>query len=62
MGMEETTEMVLVQELFEQGLSKSAMARRLNRDREAIRLWLRSLHYTMSDALWLVCPITFGWI
>jgi len=35
--------MVLAQELFEQGLSKSAIARRLGRDRETIRLWLRGI-------------------
>jgi transposase-like protein len=41
--MEKATEIVLAQELFEQGLSKSAMARRLGRDRETIRLWLRGV-------------------
>lgn len=40
MEMEKSTEIVLAQELFEQGLSKSAIARRLGRDRETIRLWL----------------------
>ncbi|MBV9864085.1 MAG: DDE-type integrase/transposase/recombinase [Abitibacteriaceae bacterium] len=43
MNMEKATEMVLAQELFEQGLSKSAIARRLGRDRETIRLWLRGI-------------------
>jgi transposase-like protein len=43
MRMEKATEIVLAQELFEQGLSKSAIARRLGRDRETIRLWLRAL-------------------
>ena len=43
MGMEKATEIVLAQELFEQGLSKSAIARRLGRDRETIRLWLRGI-------------------
>jgi transposase len=43
MGMEKTTEMVLAQELFEQGLSKSAIARRVGRDRKTIRLWLRAM-------------------
>ncbi len=38
--MEKTTEIVLAQELFEPGLSKSARARRLGRDRETVRLWL----------------------
>ncbi len=43
MKMEKATEIVLAQELFEQGLSKSAIARRLGRDRETIRLWLRGV-------------------
>lgn len=43
MKMEKTTEIVLACELFEQGLSKSAIARRLGRDRETIRLWLRGI-------------------
>lgn len=43
MAMEKATEMVLAQELSEQGLSKSAIARRLGRDRETIRLWLRGM-------------------
>jgi transposase-like protein len=43
MLMEKATEIVLAQELFEQGLGKSAIARRLGRDRETIRLWLRSV-------------------
>lgn len=43
MAMEKATEIVLAQELFEQGLSKSAIARRLGRDRETIRLWLRGI-------------------
>ena len=43
MRMEKATEIVLAQELFEQGLSKSAIARRLGRDRETVRLWLRGV-------------------
>ena len=43
MQMKKTTEIVLAQELFDQGLSKSAIARRLGRDRETIRLWLRGV-------------------
>jgi transposase-like protein len=43
MAMEKATEIVLAQELSEQGLSKSAIARRLGRDRETIRLWLRGI-------------------
>ncbi|MBW3636026.1 MAG: helix-turn-helix domain-containing protein [Armatimonadetes bacterium] len=43
MLMEKTTEIVLACELFEQGLSKSAIARLLGRDRETIRLWLRGI-------------------
>lgn len=41
--MEKATEAVLAQELFKQGLSKSAIARRLERNRETIRLWLRGV-------------------
>jgi len=41
--MEKTTEMVLAWELHEQGLSKSAIARRLGRHRETIILWLRGM-------------------
>lgn len=43
MLMEKATEIVLAQELSEQGLSKSAIARRLGRDRETIRFWLRGI-------------------
>ena len=43
MRMEKTTEIVLAQELFEQGVSKSAIARRLGRNRETIGLWLRGI-------------------
>ncbi len=43
MEMEKATEIVSAQELFEQGLSKSAIGRRLGRDRETIRLWLRGV-------------------
>ncbi len=43
MEMEKATEIVLAQELFEQSLSKSAIGRRLGRDRETIRLWLRGV-------------------
>jgi transposase-like protein len=43
MGMEKATEIILSRELFEQGLSKSAIARRLGRDRETIRIWLRGV-------------------
>ena len=38
MDMEKSTEIVLAWELYEQGMSKSAIARRLGRDRETIRL------------------------
>lgn len=41
--MEKATEIVMAQELSDQGLSKSAIARRLGRDRETIRFWLRSV-------------------
>ena len=43
MDVQKQTEMVLAWELYEQGLSKSAIARRLNRDRETVRLWLRGI-------------------
>ena len=43
MGVQKQTEMVLAWELFEQGLSKAAIARRLGRERETIRLWLRGI-------------------
>ena len=43
MLMEKATEIVLCCELREQGLSKSAIARRLGRDRETIRFWLRGV-------------------
>jgi transposase-like protein len=51
MGMEKATAMVLAQELFEQGLSKSAIARRLGRDRQSIRLWLRGIKQHGQKAL-----------
>lgn len=50
MGMEKATEIVLAQELFEQGLNKSAIARRLGRDRETIRLWLRGIEQQGQSA------------
>ena len=43
MDMEKATEIVLAWKLYEQGLSKSAIARRLGRHRETIILWLRSV-------------------
>ena len=43
MRMEKATEIVLAKELFEQGVSKSAIARRLGRSRETIGLWLRGI-------------------
>jgi transposase len=41
MGMEKSTEIMLAWELHEQGLSKSAIARRLGRHRETIILWIQ---------------------
>lgn len=41
--MKKQTEMVLAWELHQQGLSQSAIARRLDRNRETIRLWLRGI-------------------
>ncbi len=43
MEVEKQTEMVLAWELYEQGMSKSAIAHHLGRDRETIRLWLRGM-------------------
>ena len=40
MEMTKTTEIVLAWELYEQGLSKSATARQLGRDRETVRIWI----------------------
>lgn len=43
MDMEKATEIVLAQELAAKGLSQSAIARHLGRNRETIRLWLRGV-------------------
>ena len=43
MRVHKQIEMILAKELQEQGLSKSAIARQLGRDRETIRLWLRGI-------------------
>ena len=43
MLMKKQTEMVLAWELHEQGVSQSAIARRLERNRETIRAWLRGI-------------------
>jgi transposase len=41
--MEKQTEIVLAWELYEQGLSKSAIARRLGRNRETIITWIQGI-------------------
>lgn len=43
MDMEKQTEMVLAWELYEQGLSKSAIARQLGRNRETIIAWIAGI-------------------
>lgn len=43
MQMEKATKIVMACELFEQGISKSAIARRLGRDRETFHFWLRGV-------------------
>jgi transposase len=43
MEVEKQTEMVLAWELFEQGLSKSAIARQLGRNRETIIAWISGI-------------------
>lgn len=43
MRMEKATEIVLASELYAEGMSKSAIARRLGRNRETIILWLRGV-------------------
>lgn len=43
MGMDKRTEMVLAWELHEQGLGKSAIARRLGRHRETVIIWLAGI-------------------
>ena len=49
MGMEKSTEMVLAWELWEQGMSKSAIARHLGRDRETVRVWIVGIeHYGLK--------------
>ena len=44
-GCEKQTEMVLAWELHEQGLSQVAIARRLGRNRETGRSWLRGIEF-----------------
>jgi transposase len=51
MGMEKATEIVLTWELYEQGLSKSAIARRLGRNRETVILWIKKCRGAGSQAI-----------
>ncbi len=49
MWMKKSTELVLAWELWEQGLSKSTLARHLGRDRETIRIWIAGVeHYGLK--------------
>lgn len=48
--MEKSTEIVLAWELFEQGLSKSAIARRLGRHRETIIIWIKQIEEQGLDS------------
>lgn len=49
MFMEKSTEMVLAWKLYEQGLSKSAIVRRLERHRETIIIWIQGIeHYGLK--------------
>lgn len=43
MDMQKETEITLVWELHQQGISQAAIARQLGRERETIRLWLRGV-------------------
>ena len=43
MRMEKATEIILAWELYEQGLSKSAIARRLGRNRETVITWIKGV-------------------
>lgn len=48
--MKKSTEIVLAWELFEQGLSKSAIARRLGRNRETIIIWIKQIEEQGLDS------------
>lgn len=48
--MENTTKIILAQELFEQGVPKSHIASKLNKDRETVRFWLSGIQTLGLDA------------